>query len=81
MMISCREAMELASKELDTPLSGKERLLLRLHVWFCTGCRRYERQLQWMHEVCKLSNPEAWLSEVGLSSQARQRIRQRLQRG
>ncbi len=80
MMISCKEAMELASKELDVRLSRKERLLLRFHVWFCQGCRRYELQLQWLHELCQRSSLESWLSDVTLSSRARDQIRQRLRR-
>ena len=80
MMISCKEAMELASKELDARLSGKERLLLWIHVWICRGCSRYQQQLQWLHELYKQSSPESWLPDVTLPPQAKDRIRQRLRR-
>ncbi len=80
MMISCKQAMDLASKALDTRLSRKERMMLRLHVWFCRGCQRYQQQLEWIHQLCHRLDPESWLPKVTLSEEARRRILQRLRR-
>ena len=45
-MLSCKQATELMSQEQDRPLSLAERAGLRLHVWICTGCSNYRRQME-----------------------------------
>ena len=46
---SCREVARLASESLDRPLSGRERLAMRLHFAICYLCRRYARQTALLH--------------------------------
>ncbi|MFY0254523.1 hypothetical protein ACDQ55_11265 [Chitinophaga sp. 30R24] len=40
----CKEATMLAEKQLQQPLSGLQRIGLRLHLMYCTFCRRYVKQ-------------------------------------
>ncbi len=47
-MISCRGASWLSSQSLDRPLTKLESVLLKAHLLFCDGCRRYDRQLKWL---------------------------------
>jgi hypothetical protein len=50
-MISCKEATRLASLQLERPLSRWERVQFRLHLAFCIGCRRAEKQFAFMRQV------------------------------
>lgn len=52
-MLTCRQATELLSQELDRPLSLPERIGLRLHVLICHGCSNYRRQLRVLREACR----------------------------
>lgn len=50
-MISCKEASRLVSLQLDRPLSLRARLQLRLHLAFCIGCRRAEKQFRFLRQA------------------------------
>ena len=52
-MLTCREATALMSQEQDRPLTLVERIGLRLHVWICTGCNNYRRQLRVLRAACR----------------------------
>ena len=51
-MLSCKQATELMSQELDRSLSLVERIALRLHVWICAGCTNYRRQMALLRLAC-----------------------------
>jgi len=42
----CQQAALLLSERQDRQLRLGEQLGLRLHLWMCTGCLRYGRQLE-----------------------------------
>jgi hypothetical protein len=50
-MISCKEATRLASLQLERKLSLWERVQFRLHLAFCVGCRRAEKQFAFMRQA------------------------------
>ena len=52
-MLSCRQATELMSQEQDRVLSLGERLGLRMHVWICSGCNNYRRQMGVLRAACR----------------------------
>ncbi|MDZ4255014.1 MAG: zf-HC2 domain-containing protein [Sulfuritalea sp.] len=52
-MLSCRQATELMSQEQDRSLSLAERVGLRLHVWICTACSNYRRQMDVLRAACR----------------------------
>lgn len=43
--LPCCEMTQLASESLDRDLSRLERFALRLHLAYCSACRRYLHQL------------------------------------
>ena len=43
---TCKETVRLVSESHDRKLVAREWARLRLHVMFCSFCRRYERQLE-----------------------------------
>ena len=52
-MLSCKDATRLMSQALDRHLSPWQRLQLRLHLLFCLGCRRFERQVDFLRQACR----------------------------
>jgi predicted AAA+ superfamily ATPase len=81
-MPSCRDASRLQSEALDKKLSLSKRFGLSLHLMICKWCRRYGKQIRFLRDAAH-EHPEN-LSEAvpqKLSSEARERIKQRLQAG
>lgn len=62
-MLTCKDASGLVSEAQDRPLGVRERWSLRLHLWMCANCRRYERQIRFLRKALR-----AWAldSEMGL---------------
>jgi len=52
-MIYCRDATRLASKALDTSLTLRERVGLRIHLMMCDGCKRYREQLSHLRDLIR----------------------------
>lgn len=77
-MLNCKETSLLVSQARDRRLNWSERLGVRLHLWICAQCRRYERQLNWLNGLAgRLDKAPEEMLEAGteLSEEARQRIR------
>lgn len=74
-MLTCRGASHLVSESQDRPLGGFENGRLRIHLWMCINCRRFERQIGLMRRLLRQSGPDA---EAGatrpLSTEAHERI-------
>ncbi len=47
---SCREATRLMSKQLDTRLTWRESLSLRLHLTMCRACARCQTHFRLLSE-------------------------------
>ena len=45
-MLTCREASFLISQGQDRTMRPLERVNLRVHLWMCGNCRRYEQQMR-----------------------------------
>ncbi len=79
-MLTCRDASRLSSEALDRRLTLRERLSLGLHLAMCALCRRYAEQVGFMRRaISRLGVGDAKRGE-GLSTEARDRIRDRLTR-
>lgn len=52
-MLTCKNATRLISESEDRPLSINEKMQLRLHLMLCSGCARYEKQIQMIGRACK----------------------------
>lgn len=52
-MLTCKEATHLISEALDRPLSWHERLRLRAHLAFCSGCQAFRQQLDFLRSASR----------------------------
>jgi len=82
-MLTCKDASRLLSEGQERPLSLGERLGLRLHLWMCVSCRRFEQQLALMRRAMRAlrrrAETEADTAELPIA--ARERIRRALSEG
>lgn len=51
MILSCKEATQLASQSLDRRLGFFERVSLRVHLAICTGCTNFSRQAAFLRRA------------------------------
>ena len=51
MIISCKQATELASQRLDRPLGFAERVALRVHLAICRGCTNFRDQSEFLRKA------------------------------
>ena len=74
-MLSCKEVTHLVSQSHDRRLSRLERWSVRVHLWYCLGCRRFTRQVELLRVAM-----QRLMREQGfrLSPSARARIRREL---
>lgn len=54
-MISCDEATYLSSKGMETNLSLKEKINLKIHLLSCKACRLFGQQVEEMENKIKFS--------------------------
>jgi len=78
-MLSCRQASRLLSDqqelEQDQALALRQRAGLRLHLWLCAECRRFERQLGALRRALRRADTEnGCCGNHPLPDQARRRI-------
>ncbi|MDX1914835.1 MAG: zf-HC2 domain-containing protein [Methylophilus sp.] len=52
-MLNCKQTSQLVSQSLDRNLTLRERLAVRLHLFICKYCRRFQRQLLAMRKSFK----------------------------
>jgi hypothetical protein len=77
LTLRCEAASELASRELDEPLSRLEALALWGHLLACASCRHFRRQIRLIREAARLRDrsPAGPLTDDdALSHEARRRI-------
>ena len=79
-MLTCKDASHLVSHSQDRPLSFRERWGLRVHLWACTNCRRFERQIGLIRLMLRKANLilEAELTDKQIPVEARKRINRAL---
>lgn len=53
-MLNCREATRLLSESLDRPLTLNERMMLKLHLMMCSGCRNFDQQMGSIRQITRL---------------------------
>lgn len=76
-MLTCKETSHLVSEALDRRLSLHERVGMRLHLWMCAHCRRFETQLQLLRRALRedtRERPEPELGYADLPPEARKRL-------
>ena len=82
-MLTCKDVSHLISENLERRLSFRERWGLRIHLWMCINCRRFERQMIFMHAALRTLGKRAEMAEAADDSaefppEARERIRKAL---
>ncbi len=77
----CKQTVEVISQSFERPLSTRERVLLKLHLWVCMWCVWYLEHLQLIRDTVRKDSqdlPELDPSTPGLSPEAHDRIKQKL---
>lgn len=77
---TCQQTVETISQSMERPLSTRERVKLKIHVWICVWCQWYMEHLQLIRDASRTKAEEApdAMSSATLSNEARERIRRRL---
>ena len=77
---TCQQAVQTISQSMERPLSFRERINLKLHLWICAWCQWYMEQLHVIRETAraKADEPPEFISSATLTSEARERIRRRI---
>ncbi len=80
-MMTCKEASRLISEGQERPMKLMERWGLRIHLWICDNCRRFERQVRFLRQALHLLGQQLETGTQGpdLPPMAKDRIRQVLQ--
>jgi hypothetical protein len=71
---SCKETSQLVTQSWGRPLSLKDRLAMRIHLFVCDNCARFARQMHLIREWMRNDEGSGELSE-----RARARITTKLQ--
>lgn len=76
-MLTCKDASHLISEHLERPLGFRERWGLRIHLWICASCRRFERQMILLRAAIRTLARRAELADdsTDFPPEARERIR------
>ncbi len=78
-MLSCKEAIRLASEGLDRPLPFRARIGLRMHLLRCAVCRSVSRQMKGLDSLIRdrfAREPDARSTSLLADPAARDRARQ-----
>jgi hypothetical protein len=80
---TCKETVALMSQSLERPLTLRERVLLKLHLWVCIWCVWYLEQLRLMRAALQTRAAQVLINDSSaptLSAEARARIKRALDR-
>jgi len=76
---TCRQVARIQCDALDQPLPPAKRIGLALHLLICKWCRRYGRQIRFLHDAAHNHADElAQCVPQKLSNEARERIKRSL---
>jgi hypothetical protein len=77
---TCKEVVGWMPQSMERPLSLRERVLLKLHLWVCVWCVWYLEQLRLMREALRAATSDGEYPGASLPAEARERIRSALSR-
>jgi hypothetical protein len=79
LLLECKEISKLVTHSLDEPLTLRQRLRVRWHLFVCVYCRRFQKQVFWIRKILQGKSKPSFemqeLSEAHLSKDARERIK------
>ena len=53
LMLTCKQASQIISQSLDSPLSWSDRMRLKFHLSICDACTRFNQQLRLLSTAVK----------------------------
>lgn len=78
---SCRQVTRMQSFALDGHLSRRERLGVYLHLLLCQWCRRYGRQIRFLHDALHENGERLeTYSRMQLPREAREQLKEMMTR-
>lgn len=79
-MLTCKDASHLISESQERRLGFRERWSLRMHLWMCVSCSRFERQMALMRQALRMlgKRAEDETDSSGFPPESRERIRKAL---
>jgi len=80
LTLKCREASALIAEGTDRELTASERWALRLHLAYCSSCRRFRQQLAFLRRLWTALERRLATGDVPLEENLSDSARQRLQR-
>jgi len=77
LMFNCKEATRLVSESLDRKLPFHQRIGIRVHLFMCKFCSRYEKQLMFLRKASRIQtmHDEDTESYMSLPPEARKCIK------
>ncbi len=82
-MLSCRAVSQLVSESLDHDLSLSQNIEIKMHLFMCKFCSRFNKQLLSIRKACR-ENAELMgegAEQGALCQEAKERIKRSLQQG
>jgi hypothetical protein len=83
-MLTCEEVTKLKSESMDSKISFRHKMSVKVHLIFCRWCRRYSNQLDSIRHALKTYNDKSDSydngPEVILSSEAKDRLKKSLKK-
>lgn len=83
LLLECQEVSRLITHSMDEPLTLRQRLLVRWHLLVCRYCRKFQKQLFWLRKILQSKSKmtdKVRTNDVGLSNEAKERIKEVLKR-
>lgn len=70
----------MISESQEHPLGFRERWQLRMHLWICVNCRRFEQQMTLLRQAMQMlgKRAEDETDSNGFPAESRERIRKAL---
>jgi hypothetical protein len=78
--LTCREAVRLSAKAMESSLTLAERAKLSLHYLLCKRCQAYARQLRYLRKWLRKMDGGGWTTGTAMSRTVTLRIKRRLEK-
>lgn len=78
---TCKQMVALMSASMERPLTPRERITLRMHLWICAWCAWYLEQVHVLRTALRERGTQVTEEEVtniALPADARERIKRTL---
>jgi hypothetical protein len=79
---TCKDVTPILSESLERPLTLRERIVVRVHLWICIWCEWYLDQLHEIRDACRARGGAEEPGEptgVAMPDDAKERIRRALE--